>query len=270
MLKIPSAQMKSLSISYGAETPRATPNEKAQWNLGKLKNFVESPGAASKKQINYLFLVEGGLPDNNNTLNIYTKAFNDLLIRYNICGGAKCVKHEYITGIQGATYDSIKQMIQTRLQQMKKGFPKADFAILLLKKKSIPVYSAFKDVVDRYASLQSLCMTQAPNAKRGSCNADITQYMANIMMKANLKFGGSNHTVHFDNSDIKANLQGTLVLGADVTHPGSGSLVGCPSIAAVVGSIDSNAAKFRGSMKLQKTCKKEASSVSHQRSSNIS
>ncbi|EMD90548.1 hypothetical protein COCC4DRAFT_127590 [Bipolaris maydis ATCC 48331] len=254
---IPSAQLRALTISYGSGTPDARPNDKAQWNLGKLKNFFDSPGYSTKKRINYLLLVEASLRHDKDTVITYQNTFNHLLNRYNICDGANCLSSALIQGLRGVPYDSIKATIQESIQSMKKGHPRTDFVIMLLKNKSIPIYSAFKDVVDRYEALQSLCMTQAPNVKRGTFNKDITQYMANIMMKANLKFGGSNHIVHFDNTGIKVSLQDTLVLGADVTHPGSGSLVGCPSIAAVVGSIDFNAAKFRGSMRLQRTCKKE-------------
>lgn len=43
----------------------------------------------------------------------------------------------------------------------------------------------------------------------------------------------------------------TIVIGADVTHPGNSATSGTPSIAAVVGSIDDNFMKFPGSMRLQ-------------------
>ncbi|KAH9867104.1 hypothetical protein IAQ61_007696 [Plenodomus lingam] len=37
----------------------------------------------------------------------------------------------------------------------------------------------------------------------------------------------------------------------DVTHPGPGALLGTPSIAAIVGSVDQHGGKFLGSMRLQ-------------------
>lgn len=43
----------------------------------------------------------------------------------------------------------------------------------------------------------------------------------------------------------------TDIFDSDVTHPGQGSLLGTPSIAAVVGSVDRTAGKFLGSMRLQ-------------------
>jgi eukaryotic translation initiation factor 2C len=66
-------------------------------------------------------------------------------------------------------------------------------------------------------------------------------------MKVNLKFGGINHST----SDVRARIHKTLVLGADLSHPGPGAIFGCPSIAAVVGSVDDNGGKFLGSMRLQ-------------------
>ncbi|KAF2102635.1 stem cell self-renewal protein Piwi [Rhizodiscina lignyota] len=72
-------------------------------------------------------------------------------------------------------------------------------------------------------------------------------YMANIAMKVNLKFGGVNHEVE----GLSGILGSTLLLGADVTHPGSGALDGVPSVAAVVGNIDASCGRFLGSMRLQ-------------------
>ena len=42
-----------------------------------------------------------------------------------------------------------------------------------------------------------------------------------------------------------------MIVGADVSHPGVGSVSHCPSVAAVVASCDKNAAKFLGSLRLQ-------------------
>jgi eukaryotic translation initiation factor 2C len=116
--------------------------------------------------------------------------------------------------------------------------------------------------VNRHLGLRSFCMTQKPNYKGNQCKEDISQYMANVIMKANLKLEGGHHTVQLagdQKSKIQGTLQGTLVLGADLTHPGPGPLIGCPFIDTIVGSVDSAATKFRGSMRLQHTCKKEVS-----------
>ncbi|KAH8722724.1 Piwi domain-containing protein, partial [Phaeosphaeriaceae sp. PMI808] len=89
----------------------------------------------------------------------------------------------------------------------------------------------------------------------------INQYMGNIMMKTNLKFGGQNHDAvirlqtaekgKFKNLSTSEQMQHTLVLGADVTHPSPSSIQYCPSVASVVGSVGCGSGKFLGSMRLQ-------------------
>jgi hypothetical protein len=93
--------------------------------------------------------------------------------------------------------------------------------------------------------------------------------MGNIMTKANLKFGGLNHDAiikeRLDSKGMVARepngnksyitvrdeMHGILVLGSDVTHPSPGSIQYCPSIAAVVGSVNHGPRKFLGSMRIQ-------------------
>ncbi|CZT20221.1 uncharacterized protein RCC_06078 [Ramularia collo-cygni] len=45
----------------------------------------------------------------------------------------------------------------------------------------------------------------------------------------------------------------TIVVGADVTHPGRGSVQHCPSVAAVVASTDPFAVNYPGSMRLRRS-----------------
>ncbi|KAF2648958.1 stem cell self-renewal protein Piwi, partial [Lophiostoma macrostomum CBS 122681] len=125
--------------------------------------------------------------------------------------------------------------------------------VLLLSKKDQNVYSYFKDLSDRHFSIQSICVTEAGNFLKNketnktewSGKNRLGQYFGNVAMKANLKLGQINHTTEL------AGLKDVLVLGADVTHPGVGSLEGCPSIAAVVGSVDDTGGKFLGDYRPQ-------------------
>jgi eukaryotic translation initiation factor 2C len=142
----------------------------------------------------------------------------------------------------------------------------ANFIVLLLPKKNIPAHSVFKDLADRKHGLHSLCLTEAPNWIAESCDEDGTfidshlresllQYLANVSMKMNLKANGINHEV----KALESTFSDTVVLGADVTHPSPGCIPGCPSIAAVVGSIDESGGKYLGSMRLQERGNKEVS-----------
>jgi hypothetical protein len=132
------------------------------------------------------------------------------------------------------------------------------FVILIKPKRSIAVYQCFKDLTDRTYGFHSICTSEAPNyhSKRTTTNdrvyhsgqeKAISNYFANITMKANLKFGGLNHTTE----NVRLKMQETMVLGADLSHPGPGAIQGCPSISAIVGSVDDDGGKYLGSMRLQ-------------------
>jgi eukaryotic translation initiation factor 2C len=109
--------------------------------------------------------------------------------------------------------------------------------VLLIPTRNEDVYSNFKFLTDRLFVVQTICITEA-NMTR----AQPAQYMAN------LKMAGNNHSA----PGIDKWLKNTLVLGADCTHPGSGVLMGTPSIAAVVGSLEADGGRFCSNFQLQK------------------
>jgi eukaryotic translation initiation factor 2C len=73
-------------------------------------------------------------------------------------------------------------------------------------------------------------------------------------MKFNSKVMGTNHKLQ--RSDIQRLLgpenqhANTIIFGADVGHPGSGSMAGIPSVACVVASSDVKFQNYPGSMRL--------------------
>ncbi|EME42707.1 hypothetical protein DOTSEDRAFT_106595, partial [Dothistroma septosporum NZE10] len=74
-------------------------------------------------------------------------------------------------------------------------------------------------------------------------------------MKLNVRLGNQNHSVPAKSleaaiPDYDKN-KNVMILGADVVHPGTKSVAGTPSIAAVVGSIDDRFAAYRGSARTQ-------------------
>ena len=72
----------------------------------------------------------------------------------------------------------------------------------------------------------------------------------------NVRLGNTNHSIESTNFDVLPKDSNghcdTLILGADVVHPGVSSVEGTPSIAALVGSVDSSYDKYLGSMRMQK------------------
>ena len=117
-------------------------------------------------------------------------------------------------------------------------------------------YASFRVAADQYLGMKSICLNEERmcSSVKAGANApplgddQLADYMRNISMKLNLRCGNSNHTVQFGKTSKVGS--DTLVLGADVTHPSTGSTRFTPSIAAVVGSIDATFALFPGSMRL--------------------
>jgi eukaryotic translation initiation factor 2C len=107
---------------------------------------------------------------------------------------------------------------------------------------------------DTKAGIQTICITQD---KAGSLSSP--QIQANIAFKVNAKLGGRNHVlpVPLENDlhrkSDKNPTNSTMVVGADVTHPGVGSVAHCPSIAAVIASCDEYAVAYPGSLRLQRS-----------------
>lgn len=120
--------------------------------------------------------------------------------------------------------------------------------VLLLPKKDMKskYYAKFKTAADMIYGLSSGCITQRPEVS--TCK----DYFGNVALKVNLKF--PNQVAGVSRNHILENRRwdNTLIMGADVTHPGPGSIAGTPSIAAVIGSDDSYSCHYTGSMKLQK------------------
>ncbi|KAF8630597.1 hypothetical protein AX15_002843 [Amanita polypyramis BW_CC] len=107
------------------------------------------------------------------------------------------------------------------------------------------IYKKVKHFGDITTGITTQCV------KSRTANRAKAQYYANVLAKVNVKLGGRNHVLDPDSVALLKDLQDpVIVLGADVMHPGPGS-VGRPSYAAVVGSIDSLASRYVSAMRVQ-------------------
>lgn len=143
----------------------------------------------------------------------------------------------------------------------------AGLVILILpdnNKTNLKFYANFKIAVDQIHGMKSLCLCEKkimsqnlrPMPQRVTDHDRFAGYARNVGMKLNLRLGNKNHSVMPD--EIQKCMTGNanknkpfMLLGADVVHPSGGCIDGTPSIAAVVGSIDQDFGKFRGSARRQ-------------------
>ncbi|KAK3655658.1 hypothetical protein LTR56_003307 [Elasticomyces elasticus] len=104
-------------------------------------------------------------------------------------------------------------------------------------------YATVKTWADTQAGVNTVCITSAKVLSLSDKG-----FLANIALKFNVKLGGENHRL---NSNTYT--PGTMIVGADVTHPSGGSVTHCPSIAAVVASCNAAGVTYPGSLRLQKS-----------------
>ncbi|KAJ7612202.1 argonaute-like protein [Roridomyces roridus] len=103
-------------------------------------------------------------------------------------------------------------------------------------------------IVKRWGDITQGVATQCVISTK--CTRANDQFWANIALKTNLKLGGTNVHVPL----LSDPREPTIIMGADVMHPGAGS--SRPSFSAVVCSVDPQAAKYTATMRVQ-TSKQE-------------
>ncbi|KAF2643954.1 Piwi-domain-containing protein [Massarina eburnea CBS 473.64] len=241
MLQIPCDRLKSPLVEYRGGSTASVDIKSGRWNLNSKKFY-----RGDRKTMTWKLFSEQGV--SNDAIRNFTTHFNQQL---RACGVAQ---HASRFGDP----DILPQIDDTHLrtafgnllnQNNTKGLP--DIVVLLLRGKNQQVYSIFKYLADKIFVFHSICVTENNfRPKQGWSNINaMRQYTANVAMKANLKMIGINHSAQ---QLFKQFLENTLILGADLTHPGSGAVMGSPSIAAVVGSVEANVGRFRGIMRLQR------------------
>ncbi|OLY85592.1 Protein argonaute-3 [Smittium mucronatum] len=109
--------------------------------------------------------------------------------------------------------------------------------LCILPSSSTVLYGKIKNAAYTELGVHTQCMlskhTMRPNP----------QYCANLCLKMNVKLGGVSAALKPQSLPIVSDVP-TIILGADVTHPGINELER-PSIAAVVGSMDPQFCKYK-------------------------
>ncbi|TGO86607.1 hypothetical protein BPOR_0290g00070 [Botrytis porri] len=129
---------------------------------------------------------------------------------------------------------------KSALQPVIEGTENVPLILVVLPKRSRKLYPEIKRWADCDIGIPTVCVvekTLSGSGDRARCG--------NISLKFNLKLGGINQEV----SNGCGTKSRTMVVGADVTHPGDEE--GCPSIAAVVATDDDSQFQYLSSARLQ-------------------
>ncbi len=132
---------------------------------------------------------------------------------------------------------------------------KVQMLFVILSSQKISNYAAVKRVADVRVGIHTTAVVKVgrwfkgikadPPKKKGGRPTQVRQLkhddgvMGNILHKVNLRLGGMNTRLATTGERISRLFTSrTMIFGADVTHPGTGSKQNCPSITAVVASSD--------------------------------
>lgn len=143
-------------------------------------------------------------------------------------------------------FETVERLFNTALKEL----ANPTFVLILLNDNKSQPYSTIKRLCDTVMGTKTICVTR-PKIERPQ-----PSLFSNLVLKHNIKQGGINHAVMKNaGTDQKPIIRNgfaelgsdTMVIGADVIHPGGDT----PSIAAIVGSVDGHFATFPGSIRLQ-------------------
>jgi eukaryotic translation initiation factor 2C len=131
--------------------------------------------------------------------------------------------------------DEIKNVFQA-IDKLK---PRPQFLLVLLPEKEATTYNLVKKFGDVEYGIPTSCVqTSMLTKEKGQFG-----YFANVGLKVNLKFGGTNHRVQDDTKLVEK----TMFMGYDVTHPTNlpgGAGDNAPSLVGLVASIDKDLAQW--------------------------
>jgi hypothetical protein len=125
---------------------------------------------------------------------------------------------------------------------------------VILSSKSATIYETLNMVAEVKYGIHTICtVKQAVTTKKPYEVKSDPDFITNIMLKTNLKMGGTNTSLDLKPHPAIQKLLSntTMIVGADVTHAGVGSKFGTPSIAAVVASRDASFQQYPAAFSLQ-------------------
>ena len=227
MMQLPATMLKTPIVRYA--TKQATVKD-ASWNLANQRFMVSGPHSS----ITIVDLRGGTFPTD-----AIKVAMNSELSKLGVASRVDGTIH---ISAQITTEALFKEALQ------RNGIEPGWTILVILRDTDQRTYEIVKRVCDLKGGIVTVCCTAA---KIQSSNN--SQILANLCLKFNAKLGGTNHIIGDAQSPSRsafATLDSTLVLGADVAHPGHGSKPGAPSVAAVVGSDSEEQINFPGSMRL--------------------
>ncbi|KAF8173272.1 argonaute-like protein [Pholiota molesta] len=228
------------SLKYSGQGRQAAQNPRnGAWNMVDKKFYK-----ASSITVWAVVIYQDQRRFNDSAINGMVKGFQEACANVGIVIKTPQPFIKYIANGQGVIDTQLKEVGKECVAQ-RGGLP--NLMVVILPERANEIYTAVKHFGDCSVGIATQCLM----AKKCGSGAK-QQYWMNVMLKVNAKLGGINSIAESAAmSEINDPRNPTIVIGADVIHPGPGPLNDRPSFTAVVGSVDSNASYYLGTSRVQ-------------------
>jgi len=127
------------------------------------------------------------------------------------------------------------------------------FILVVLRDENSHVYANIKHVGDQLLNIPTQCV-QLRKAYGGPRGIN-PQYLGNVILKINVKLGGTNFILRDDKvsvmRDLKSQRKNAMVVGVDLSHQAQGDRARLPSTASMCGTVDPAFSRYASSYRLQ-------------------
>ncbi|KAK6953651.1 hypothetical protein Daesc_005956 [Daldinia eschscholtzii] len=253
LITVPARILGAPKISYRKKEPLLS-IDKRSWDLRQV-HFMKTPGMGKWSCV---ILAESDREnpfkeskDRKDLGAAFKHAVTNVGIRY-----TEPVNLGVYSTVTARGVEDIKRLFKTAIAR------KLDWLLLILPRR-IPavIYNSIKKVgdLDSGFGITTICIDRDKLYRAKSP----AQYLANVSMKLNLKLGGNNQFVKFQEFS-SLNFGKTMIVGIDVTHPSPSSDKNAPSITAMVATVNSSMGQWPAVIQRQTRARQEmVSKLSH-------
>lgn len=151
--------------------------------------------------------------------------------------------------------NNLERSAEQALVRTVNSHPSAGLVLVVLPEANTQLYSGIKRQGDTKLGVHTVFIVGNKN-KLFRPMPKNASYFSNVVIKMNLKLGGTNQKIA--DSDLGIISEGTtMVVGIDVTHPSPGSSASAPSIAAMVASVDKTLSQWPAVLRVQNNARNE-------------
>ena len=243
MITVPGRVLNNPQIKYNGKAPKMFP---ASWNQQDMnRQYLKFNAGGKMGTWGAMMITIPGQPVAfqssaalNSTVAAFHKAMNDLGIQ--------------APPPQAAQRVGLQDIDDPRLEDSLTASNQPSFLLIILPVKSAPLYNRIKRIGDIKAGIHTVCVVGDKFIKEKGQD----KYFANVLLKVNLKLGGTNQAIDSNRLGVISEDK-TMVVGLDVTHPSPGSTGNAPSVAGMVASIDKNLGQWPAILRIQKEARQE-------------